>query len=70
MNVINPDLIFGNALTYTADDIVSKLNFPSLTKKMVDRLNQLVLVKVKLSWLEDFGSQLRCPLKLMGINFS
>jgi len=45
MNVINPDLIFGNALTYTADDIVSKLNFPSLTKKMVDRLNQLVLVR-------------------------
>lgn len=45
MSVINPDLIFGNALTYTADDIVSKLNFPSLTKKMVDRLNQLVLVR-------------------------
>jgi hypothetical protein len=45
MSVINPDLIFGNALTYTADDIVSKLNFPSITKKMVDRLNQLVLVR-------------------------
>lgn len=45
MSVINPDLIFGNALTYTADDIVSKLNFPSMTKKMVDRLNQLVLVR-------------------------
>lgn len=45
MSVINPDLIFGNALNYTADDIVSKANFPSITKKMVDKLNQLVLVR-------------------------
>jgi hypothetical protein len=45
MSVINPDLIFGNALTYTAEDIVSKLNFPSMAKKMANQLNQLVLVR-------------------------
>lgn len=45
MSVINPDLIFGNALTYTAEDVVSKLNFPSMAKKMANQLNQLVLVR-------------------------
>jgi hypothetical protein len=45
MSVINPDLIFGNALTYTAEDVISKFNFPSMAKKMANQLNQLVLVR-------------------------
>jgi hypothetical protein len=49
MSVIDPNLIFGNWLTYNAEEIIPKFNFPSIAKKMTDRLNQLVLVRETLN---------------------